>query len=432
MTQTQNADGSWEKEGFLGDIEKTQQSVQVKADLAFAPFTSGPTKHRLNAGFDIQHIEGTTERQETSYLYTYLLTAAPRRTVYEKANVTAILRQYGAYLEDIGTWGRFEVRPGLRLDYDDFMHNLNLAPRLAAAFDVFGNRQTVMIGGINRYYAGTLLTYQLREGLKPTYQERWSEADGWYFYSSSSTNSRYSKLKTPYADEYVLGLEQQFLGGKGILKYIRREGQDEFAKTFGDKEDDGYRYYSLNNNGRSQYESYSISWERHWRNHYLSINGTYQKTDSSNESYDDLLDQEDLVEQVWYNGHLLNKGDLPRKDFNRPWVINLTYVGNLPHGFALSGTAKYRSGYKALLNTYKRNSDVVLPDGTNPYIYDSFKKGGSVILSCRVAWEKRLFLEHSMIISLEINNLLNKKASVGDTDDYEIGRQVWAGLEYHF
>jgi len=429
MTQTQKAGGDWDKEGFLGDIEKTQQSIQLKADLGFIPIHIGTTRHQLNTGIDIQFIKGTTERQDTSYLYTYLLTAAPRRTVYEKGDAEARLRQYGAYLEDIASWGRLEIRPGLRLDYDDYMHNRNLAPRMALAFDVFANGQTLLIAGSNRYYAGTLLTYKLREGLKPTYQERWSEDDGWSFYSSSSTNTRYSKLKTPYADEYVLGLEQQLFGGKASIKYVHREGRDEFAKTFGEKEEDGYRYYILNNNGRSQHERYSLSWERQWRNHYLNLNGTYQKTDSSNESYDDLLEEETLAEQVWHNGHALNKSDLPRKDFNRPWVINITYVGKLPYGFSLSGMAKYRSGYRALEDT---KEDIVLPDGESLPIYDEVKKGGGVTASCRIAWEKRLYSSHSMILSLDINNLLNKKTSVGDTDDYEIGRQVWAGMEYRF
>ncbi len=429
MTQTQNADGSWDKEGFLGDIEKNQESIQLKADLGFIPFQIGITQHSLNAGIDLQYIEGTTKRQDTSYLYTYRPTSAPRRTVYEKADVTAIMRQYGAYLEDIATLGRLEVRPGLRLDYDDYTQNLNLAPRLAAALDVFANRQTLLIAGYNRYYAGTLLTYKMREGLKPTYQERWSEDDGWTFYSSSSTNTRYSKLKTPYADEYVLGLEQQLFGGKACIKYIRRDGRDEFAKTFGDKEDDGYRYYTLNNNGDSHHERYSISWERQWPNHYLSVNGTYQETDSSNESYDGLLDEEDLEEQVWYNGHAVNKNDLPRKDFNRPWVVNLTYVGRLPYGFSLSGMAKYRSGYRTLKDT---KEDIVIPDGESLPVYDEVKQGGGVTVSCRIAWEKQLYQNQSMVLSLEANNLFDKKTSVGDTNDYEIGRQLWAGLEYQF
>ena len=214
-----------------------------------------------------------------------------------------------------------------------------------------------------------------------------------------------------------------------IIKYIQRKGRDEFAKTF-EKKLDGIYYNSLNNNGRSKHESYSLSWERQWRNHYLNINGTYQKANSSNESYDDLLEEDEPP--VSFKEKLTSKSALPRENFNRTWVINLTYVAKLPYGFTLSGLAEYRSGYKAVLNTYKKDPDIELSDGTNPYIYNEVEKGGSVTTSCRIAWETRLHSSHSMILSLELNNLLNKKSSVANSDDYEIGRQVWAGMEYRF
>jgi hypothetical protein len=434
ITEIEITQNVWDKEGFLGDIENNQKSFQLKTDLAFLPFAVGPTSHALNAGFDIQHIEGTSERLDTSYLYKYLLNDSastaddyPIRKVYEQSSAEAVLRLYGIYIEDIITLSRLELRPGLRLDYDDFMQNLNLAPRLAAAVDIFGNRRTLLIAGYNRYYARTLLAYKLRAGIKPAYQEQLI-ADEWTFYKGTTTDTRYSELKTPYADEYVLGLEQQLFGGKAAAKYIRREGRDEFANTF-EREEDGIFYNTLNNNGRSRHESYRISWERQWRNHYLSLNGTYVESTTSNESYDELLNEEDLEDQVWYDGHALKKTDLPRKDFNRPWVVNLVYVGKFPYGFTFSSLAKYRSGYRALEKTGEKP---ILVDGEPLPVYDEVKKGGGVILSCKIDWEKRLWLEHSMVLSLEANNLLNKKTSVGNTDDYEIGRQVWAGLEYHF
>jgi hypothetical protein len=438
MTQIELSKNVWDKEGFLGDINKTQKSYQLKTDLSFLPIPFGPTRHTLNTGVDIQYIEGRFKRPETSYLYTYMLNDSPsstsddypNRKVYEESNAEATLGQYGAYLEDIVTWRRLELRPGMRVDYDDYMHNLNLAPRLAMAVDVFGNRQTLLVSGYNRYYANTLLAYKLREGIQPEYFEQLKAGD-WTFWKGNTTDTRFSELKTPYADEYVIGLEQQLFSGKMMAKYIHRKGREEFAKTF-EKEQDGIFYNTLNNNGRSQHESYSLSWERQWRNHYLSTNVTYQKTDSSNESYDDLLDEEDLTEQVWYDGHTLNKRDLPRKDFNRPWVVNLTYIGKFPYGLTFSTIAKYRGGYKAIQNTHKKNPDVTLLDGTNPYIYEEVKRGGGVNVSCLIDWEKELYSTHRIVLSLEVNNLLNKKTSVGDTDDYEIGRQVWAGMEYRF
>ncbi|APG26597.1 hypothetical protein A7E78_01200 [Syntrophotalea acetylenivorans] len=436
LTQTELSKNIWEREGFYGDLKKTQQSFQFKFDLSFLPISLGPTNHVLNTGIDTQHVEGRFERSETSYLYTYLLNDNPfstkddypNRKVYEESDAKASLRQYGFYLENIITWGRLEFRPGMRVDYDDYMHNLNLAPRMAMAVDVFSNRQTLLIGGYNRYYANTLLAYKLREGIEDEYFEQLI-ADEWTFWKGHNTDTQFSELNTPYADEYVLGLEQRLFGGKMVAKYIQRKGREEFGKTF-EKEEDGIYYNTLNNNGRSQHESYSLSWERHWRNHYLSTNVTYQETDSSNESYDDLVEEEDPL--VSFQGKLTSKSELPRKDFNRPWVANITYIGKFPYGLTFSTIAKYRGGYKAIQNSYKKNPDVTLPDGTNPYIYEEVKKGGAVIISCRVDWEKRLYQNHSMILSLEVNNLLNKKTSVGDTDDYEIGRQVWAGMEYRF
>ncbi len=435
VIQTELSKNVWDKEGFYGDLDKTQQSFQFKSDLSFLPVSLGPTNHLLNAGIDTQYIEGRFERPETSYLYTYLLNDNPfstsddypNRRVYGEYDVKADLRQYGFYLEDIITWGGLELRPGMRIDYDDYMHNLHLAPRLAIALDVFSNRQTILIGGYNRYYANTLLTYKLREGIQDEYFEQLIAGE-WTFWKRKTTDTKFSDLKTPYTDEYVLGLEQQLFGGTATVKYIHRKGKSEFAQTF-EKEADGIYYYSLNNNGRSRHESYLVSWERQWHNHYVSINGTYQETESSNESYEETVDEEDLEERVWYNGRSINKNELPREDFNRPWVVNLTYVGRLPYGFSLSGMAKYRSGYRVLKDT---KEDIVLPNGDSLSIYDEVKMGGAVTISCRADWEKQLYRNHRMVLTLEINNLLNKKSSVGDTDDYEIGRQVWAGMEYHF
>jgi hypothetical protein len=443
-------------EGFFGDLEKSQDSIEVKGDASLRPLTFGPTFHQLNFGVDFLHAEGSFDRCEDSYSFYFAELDEDvvcgenddacvegeqyfsKRFKYPKNKADVSLNKYDVYVEDILSFKRLELRPGLRLSYDDFMQNLNLAPRLAVTVDVFDNRKTLLVAGINRYYANTLLTYKLREALTPRTKETRSLVDlqptSWEedpAYGPTSA-TRYSTLETPYADEYVLGIEQALFGGAATVKYVLRKGKKEFAHEFGEKEEDGLKYHTLNNNGRSRYESYRLSWERQWRNHYLGINGTYEKTESSNESYDDFLDEEDLEKQVWYQGHLMGKSELPREDFNRPWVVNLVYVGKFPYGFTFSGLAKYRSGYRALKDTGEDMEDIVLPDGTSPPIYEEVKIGGGVILSCRIDWEKRLYRSQSMLLSLEINNLLNKKSPVADTDDYEIGRQVWAGLEYRF
>jgi hypothetical protein len=427
MIQTKNPDNSWDKEGFTGDIEKNQQNFQWKTDLLLHPTVTGPITHELNLGVDFQNIRGTSRRDKTSYIYTYLANGITWRNVYEHYQAEAILRQYSMYTQDILQYKRLELRPGLRLSYDDFMRNFNLAPRLAVGLDIFGHGNTVLIGGINRYYANTLLTYKLRQDTPASYLEQWSAQDGWTLKSGPTTANSYASLKTPYADEYVIGLEQHLLGGKATLKYVQRNGRDEFAKTFSDKQPDGKFYSSLNNNGYSRHESYRLSWERQWHHHYLRINGTYQETTSSNESYDDLLNDDDLDEEIWYNGHVIPKSQLPRKDFNRPWLINLLYVGQLPHNITFSSLLKYRSGYQALQKSGQMHADLGIP------IYQETKLGGATIVDCKIDWRTRLWARQELLLSLEVLNLLDKKAAVGGREDeYEMGRQFWLGAQYFF
>lgn len=427
MILTQNPDNSWEREGFTGDIDNTQQSVQCKTDLAFRRLSTGPVSHDINLGFDFQHIRGTSKRDETSYLYTFYKNGTARRTVYAKHRAEAVLRQYNLYSEDILRYHRLELRPGLRISYDDFMQNLNLAPRLAAALDIFGNGRTVLIGGVNRYYANTLPTYKLRQEMPITYYETRLDGGEWTFTKTYSTTTDFQTLKTPYADEYVIGLEQRIFGGKATFKYVRRDGKDEFAKTVGDRQPDGLWHSTLNNNGSSRHESYGLSWERHWRNHSLSINGTYQETTSSNESYEDILEDDDLDEDIWYNGKVLSKSQLPRKDFNRPWLVSLLYTGRLPYGITFSSLLKYRSGYQTLSKTGAVHEDLGIP------IYEKVRYGGAVTVNCTLGWGIRVWSRQQLHLSLDILNLLDKKSVAGESqDNYELGRQFWLGAKYSF
>ncbi|APG26073.1 MULTISPECIES: TonB-dependent receptor [Syntrophotalea] len=427
MRQTQNPDNSWDREGFPGDIEKTQQTLQCKADLELDPLRSGAFSHKINLGADFQNIEGTSRRDETSYLYTFFSNGTNRRNVYEQYAAEARLQQYSLYLEDILRYKRLELRPGLRLSYDDFMENLNLAPRFAVTLDLLGNRQTILTGGINRYYANTLLAYRLLESMPGSYIEQGSDTTGWTLWKTGSTDYDFASLRTPCADEYVIGLEQRLLGGRATLTYVKRNGRDEFARTMSDRQADGKFHYSLNNNGRSRHESYRLSWERQWPEHFISINATYQKTTSANESYNDLLDDEDLDEEIWYHGRAIAKSALPRKDFNRPWVISLLHIGKLPCNFSVSSLLKYRSGYQTLQASGELHEDLGIP------VYEKTRLGGGITADCKIDWTTRLWAGHKVMLSLEILNLLNKKNPVGEPrDGYEMGRQFWLGAQYFF
>ena len=100
-------------------------------------------------------------------------------------------------------------------------------------------------------------------------------------------------------------------------------------------------FYILNNNGSSKYKSVKAAWERQWLNHFLSINYTYSKQKASNESYEDIFDQEDLEEEIWYDGEVINSSDLPRLDYGRKHLLNIIYTGRLPWDFTFTNVTRY-------------------------------------------------------------------------------------------
>jgi hypothetical protein len=441
------------REGGFGDIEKTEDSVQFKGHFDFTPVTTGMLRHLFNAGFDYERTRGTFDHKNTTFSHNTAVESADvicdrdvlacvegeqyftRRSVYEAESVTATTSQYHLYVEDLIRFGRLELRPGVRYSYDDFLRNKNVGPRLAATYDLFGDHGTILIAGANRYYGRPLLTFKLREAKRPFRIEKRdlgpdNRPTDWVLSLQTNTATRFSDLDTPFSDEITFGLDQALLGGRLIAEYIRREAKDEFARQRGEVQPDGLRYYTLNNNGRTHHEEYGIAWQRQWSGHFLSVNATYQETETSAEDYETLLDEETLSERVWYKGSALSQDELPRDDFNRNWVANLTYSASLPFGFTFTNFTRYRSGYRTLKST---GDSIVLDDGEELPIYTREEQPESWIFDWKIDWSRRIVRNQALVVSLEIDNVFNKKVPVGaQEDEFELGRRFWAGAEYRF
>ncbi|MBE0502413.1 MAG: hypothetical protein IBX47_13365 [Desulfuromonadales bacterium] len=357
-----------------------------------------------------------------------------KRSVYSASHSRAKLNQAALYLEDQVSLGRLELRPGVRFSYDDLMENIDTAPRLASSYDLFGNGRSKVIAGWNRYYGDTLLTYKLREGIALSEtQSRSTVIDNdveWTTASLVLVSDQFSKLKTPFTDETVVGFDQLLWGGTTGFRYVRRDGEDEFARERDAAVSGEVRYSRLNNNGKSHYESYRLSWERHWSAQFLSMNIAYASSTSTHDDYDDILVMDDLNEQIWYDGELLDADELPRNDFNRRWVASLLYSVAMDYGFRFTNTTNFRSGYE---NIIKSSEPPITIDGIDYSIYYKEKRPSSTIFDWRIDWIPPAFPAQALTVTLEIFNLLNKRTYVGGaTDEYELGRQFWAGVEYTF
>lgn len=467
-------------EGGYGDIQNTQQTVSGKFALIAEPLKRLKTSHQFTVGLDFNSTKGEYSRSDDTYLYKGSKTTPDiicdgadfdcvdgeqyftRRTKYSADSVDATINRVALYAENKWAYQRLTVRPGLRITYDDFMNNTNVSPRLSTSLDVFGDKQTILSAGANRYYGHSLLAYKLREGRLPYTTETRSSwmntvsdevcdsgdplscAGKWQPGSDSGVSVyKYSHLKTPYSDELMVGLDQKIWGGTLGLKYVQRNNHDEFAKSYGPIQADGLRYFTMSNNGTSYHKSYRFSWNRKWKKQFISINGTYQQTNSSNEDYDSELNNDPASERVWYDGNIIYRDDLPRTDYNRPFVANLIYIVSLPYGVSFTNLTQYRGGYDSLEHTDMFQTIPTGEERIDPNtgeliteslpVYEKIKRDDAYIFDWKLTWTKQTWKKQKLILGLEIENVFNTKIQAGSSSTtYERGRQFWVDVEYQF
>jgi hypothetical protein len=451
----------YSKEGGFGDIEKEQESLSANIHITLDPMGHETVQHNVSFGLSHERINGSFDRTEEATNYTLaskndaVICEAGAidcinneqfmwvKTVYPEDNAEITIKFYDAYLEDRIEVGQLTLRPGLRISSENFQDNTNLAPRLAAGYDLFDDGKTNVYAGFNRYYGKTLMTNALEEQKDPftiwrrstklvnNKPQEWQER-----VRSSIAAKQLSDLNTPYSDEITVGLNHDLFGGMLDINYLERDGEDQLASKLLEKDPDtGYIYTEWTDDGESTHQSASISWERSWRNHYLLLGATWQETETSNSDYGEVTEKVDerfdgYFDPVWYRNSLVDRSDLPRPDFNREVVSNLVYSVRLPFDFTFTNATRYRSGYKALEDT---GEDKDLPSGLSYDIYEEVKQPESWIFDWSLQWEKVFRNTHSIAVRADLNNVFNQKVLAGNSDDiYELGRQFWFGMTYTF
>lgn len=452
-------------EGGFGDIEQSQSDLSSAIDIQMRSVRMFGIDHLVGLGFAWDSLQGQYARTEQTSVY-YSPVASTKvvdptgsytdsekgsqyfskRSVYEVDSSDAALNQLAIYFDDTMKLWRFSFRPGIRVSFDDFQDNLNFAPRLMASYDLFADSNTVLIGGLNRYYGQNLLAYKLREGrLELRRDTRTMDKSGrvypsvgatsgyWQLGTDGTSNYKFSKLDTPYSDEAVVGFDQHLYWegidlGNFSLRLINRWYRDEFARDrFID--DAGKILYVMNNNGKTRYKGVTGSWKKSWEKHALEIGCTVQETTTTNESYDDPLDDEALEQQVWYDGGLVDKSTLPRTNFNRPWLGSVVYTAKLPMNLSFSNVTWARGGYTALEDSGKNISI----NGESYDIYDRIERNPEVTFDWKLVMDVPLKGSQQLIFGVDVLNVFDAKHRVGNSNDsYELGRQFWAGLEYRF
>ncbi|QAR33789.1 hypothetical protein EP073_10345 [Geovibrio thiophilus] len=460
------------REGGYGTVEQEEKALNLKLDHAIGSYRFGG-EHLLSYGAVYSFISGRYYRPEDAYSYSGARLSADvvcngdtgtcvdgeqyfyKRSITPATDVDADINEYSFYVQDDWTAGKFNLRIGLRLSYDDYMENANIAPRTRLQYDLFNNDNTVFSVGYNRYYSGNLLYNKLREGIAPSYEERRSTYQNQLLEWGETTDGgdikhNFANLETPYTDEYATAVDQSLFGGVLSLQYIQRETKDAFARMKTETQADGYKHYFLTNNGRSKYRSVQVKWNKFWKNHSFMANAMWHESETSNKTYDS-DDLEDMDDEILYKGKLIKRYDKPKDNYNRPIVANIAYTGKFFDRLVISPVFNFRGAYRQVVLTddaYPAGTtgedDPITGDPVYKYVekYEEEKFDVSYTLDCAVSWVQPLKRKQKLTFTVEVYNVFNSKNEIGKSDDrtdtteykneYEIGRQFWAGVAYEF
>ncbi|MEQ9874263.1 TonB-dependent receptor plug domain-containing protein [Pectobacterium brasiliense] len=377
---------------------------------------------------------------------------AGTRTLFPARSVQASYNSYAAYLQNSMSYGRLEVTPGVRASYDDFLGNLNFAPRFAASYDVFGDRSTRLFGGANRYYAANMLAYKLRQGIGMSVQQRrTSSTVPWTSNPARVSGSNYdvSDLKTPYSDEVTLGLSQRVMNTVWTAKWVNRQGKEQFGGETTTAAD-GQRYRVMNNSGRTEGNTLSLEVQpiSPHRFSFAEVNwklgaGIVKNKANSIAYYDDNDTDES---RVIVDGKLMYKGDMDAMDFNTPWTAFLNVDTYFP-AIRLNWGQRvgYTSGYKGYLTA---SAQTVCPGGSPACDADpgfsgsvaehvSTKYNDFISYDWRLSYSQPVYKNQTLDFTLDVLNVLDNVVETQQTSrfnskivTYKPGRQFWLGVAY--
>ncbi|MFK7605294.1 MULTISPECIES: TonB-dependent receptor plug domain-containing protein [unclassified Pseudomonas] len=459
-------------EGGFGDIEETQKTLAYKLKADWNSFNWLGLDHSVQSGLELSQNSASYERSKPHSSYTVASTGtcvgndhycsigttqegwpgqyANKMTV-SQGKVAFDTRAWALYLQDEMRYGRLTVRPGVRIDGDDYMSQTTIAPRLAIELDVFGDNKTRITGGANRYYGRNLYAYRLRDGIAAmgTEYSRASPSSEWVKGQQNANDSKFNQLKVPYDDELTLGLSHVQWDTEFAVKYVKRMGREQVSRAWGSQigepsEDTSTlaaNYYTYYNGGKSDADIYTLTitplqaftlgstrtsgqFAMDWSkinntglsNYSASIGATYVEDPT-----------------IQYDGKFMKYSDMPATNYNRPWTARLTTITEIePLHLTWSNFLRYRDGYRRIAATGKK----VQHEGKDAYVWAETPFSGALTWDTRIAWQVPTAKDQAVFVNLDVINLLDKQI-VGATENsglptYEVGRQFMLEVGYTF
>lgn len=476
-----NTEKVWEG-AISADITLKQQSLNYELDTLFNRFDLGETKHQFSAGF-AYHYDDVKWQRTKDFITHYGVTSGPTQNLYdlngqscqvndplcdENSTVqftnskvpTVFNGQYFAggnlykagkfegtyqqaslYIEDAIRWNNVSARLGVRADYDESNGNLNFAPRTRLHYQPFNTNSLTLTSGWNRYYNAPTYMTELRQSVtsldfnikRGDQNSEWIESPK----TSWNTDTQKKDLKTPYADEFVLGLNSQFKNTNLGIKWVNRQYKDEISRNQIGTGVNRYTVYDNSGYGENDTVTLEISTLQPLKfkgsHHDLGLAVNYTDSYRSTPDYTEVLIEEELQELISYDGKIIEFGDMPATNYNQPITARFSWdIGFDAIPVKISNFLSYKDTYKQVLEA--SSADKVVHNGVKIDTYTLQDVKPRFTWDMRTTYDWQISKDYSAIFGLTINNITNRNnLYVSGSKLYsEIGRQFIADVTFKF
>lgn len=477
---SQEADYDYAIEGGSGSLEKSQTNFTLSLDLTRQMQGFYKAQHKLQTGLTLSLDLGRYKKDKDTNYYTnpklnYLVDCMgddescvsneqyfTSKKIYKKEDTKVDMTSLGAYFQDDISVKNIDLNLGLRLDYNSFLKNLDLSPRFGASALFFDT--SLLFVGLNRYYGKSFLGHKLRSAQTPYYEEyqstKLNRLTSWQSSADKDVQKyQFTGLKTPFSDEFSIGLNQKIATLSADFKYLIRTSKNQFSKHNQDYKiftmPNGLKgYYKptfFGNKAHSDLKTFSVDLHPNSKlrlgifDFYYSFATSFSHYKANFDSYDDVLDtNQDEIQKVFFDGKFYDKSALPQQSSPNTYVLRLNFISSYfklfgkNFGLNLNSVLTHTGNYSKLeiTDTSKKHiyKDQISPTQTKEYEVSEYKKINytpktSLDLSSQLKFKLG---ENKLSFNVEVINVFNTKQEDLQNMGYKIGRQIWLEASYAY
>ncbi|HHE9516914.1 TPA: TonB-dependent receptor plug domain-containing protein, partial [Haemophilus influenzae 10810] len=422
---------NFEKGGY-GNSRLTQDNLHFSTEYVMDPFYLASTEHSISIGSIYQATKYQFYRPQDVHSKIILSTLKSDGSMEEptsstesttsKGRVKTSYQNIAIYAEDLIKWNKFELRPGIRIERDDYLKNNNIAPRFVARYRPWDNTGFTL--GLNRYYGRSFASLKLANGILKLNND------------STRQHQNFSSLKSPYADELSLSFDQNMGNFALKLGYIHRDNKNRIIlkrepipgkrkTSYINGRPFGVDIYTFQLNNIEPWKLGKTYWT-------MSLGFDWLNTKRADG------EEFDLNKPVFLDGKLMTYREMLRQvnSNTEDWIARLGIDMTIPDYDITWSNKVYM---KAPIRRYDPINEDNYDDDAPPR-YRSYHYGRHTQWDSSIRWQPTIRGKHSVYMQVDILNVLNKTrknkvTTISINDEYGVytpGREFWLEVGYQF